>query len=480
MPIVDRAYSQVVIEKKKMKNTIELFNKLVEELLQDEAGKPVADHIPSADLYETLDLSLDEEPIDAERYEEALRQLILATPRTATPAFFNQLFGGRNEKAILGDLLAVMLNNSMYTYKAAGPQVGVEKVILREVCNLLGWDHNSGGTFASGGSMTNFMGMLMARDAHDSKIPYEGGGGKLTVYTSAESHYSTPKNAAFCGIGRDQVRTIETDDKGRMIPSALEAAIKSDLEQGYSPVLVNITAGTTVLGAFDPIDQISPICKKFGIWLHIDGAYCGSVLFSKKYKHLIKGVEEVDSFSFNAHKMMGTPLTCSLLVVKNKEHLYNSFSNDAAYLYQTDHDEFNLGKTSLQCGRRNDALKFWTLWKSVGTSGLEEIVDKQFELANTALDYIRSHPDYTLYSYDESISVCFNYKGIPARELCTLLYEHSKLLVGYGTFRDDEFVRLVTVNPENNETVILNFFKTIERFVEIHKEYFTPITTVNS
>jgi sulfinoalanine decarboxylase/sulfinoalanine decarboxylase/aspartate 1-decarboxylase len=135
-------------------------------------------------------------------------------------------------------------------------------------------------------------------------------------------------------------------------------------------------------------------------------------------------------------------------------------------LYQTDHDEFNLGKTSLQCGRRNDALKFWTLWKSVGTKGLAKIVDHQFDLADVARERVRNNPDYTLYSYDESISICFNYKGIPARTICTALYEKAELLVGYGSFRDDEFIRLVTINAQNEKQDITQFFDIMERFVE--------------
>jgi len=249
------------------------------------------------------------------------------------------------------------------------------------------------------------------------------------------------------------------------VASELEQLIDSDLKLGGLPVMVNLTAGTTVMGAFDPIREISALCKKHNMWLHVDGAYCGSVMFSAKYKHLIDGIELVDSFSFNAHKMIGTPLSCSIIVAKDKKHLYDSFSNDASYLYQTDHDGFNLGKTSLQCGRRNDALKFWTLWKSVGTVGLEKIVDHQFALADTAREYVRNNDDYTLYSYDETIAICFNYKGIPARDICTLLYEHSELMVGYGSFRDNEFIRLITINAQNEHQDLLNFFKTMEKFV---------------
>lgn len=460
-----------------MRNTLDQFDKIVRELLDDEKNNPVAEFVPSGELYQRLDLSLDKAGISNEAFENALKDLVLKTPRTATNAFFNQLFGGRNEKAVLGDLLAVILNNSMYTYKAAGPQIGVEKVTLREVCNLIGWDNTADGTYAPGGSMTNYMSMVMARDAFDKDIRTKGVNQKMTVYTSKESHYSIPKNAAFSGIGRDQVRYVPSDEYGKMDPSKLEQLIAEDVKNGFAPIMVNLTAGTTVMGAFDPIREVRQVCDKYNMWLHVDGAYCGSVIFSEKYKHLIDGIELVDSFSFNAHKMIGTPLSCSIILAKNKQHLYDSFSNDASYLYQTDHDDFNLGKTSLQCGRRNDALKFWALWKSVGTNGLEQIVDHQFDLADVARTYIRSNPDYTLYSYDESISICFNYKGIPARTICTVLYEHSELLVGYGSFGEDEFIRLVTINAQNEEQDILNFFKTMEKFVEEHSSLFEKTLT---
>ncbi|MDX1462544.1 MAG: aminotransferase class V-fold PLP-dependent enzyme, partial [Marinirhabdus sp.] len=394
-----------------MQNELELFNTLAKKLLKAEEEQPVADPIPAEELFETLDLRLTENP--SEDFEEALENLVLNTPRTATKLFFNQLFGGRNPKATLGDLLAVMLNNSMYTYKVAGPQVGVEKEILKNICKSIGYPDHSDGTFAPGGSMSNFMAMVMARDAYNTDIRHTGVQDKLTLYTSEASHYSIPKNAALMGVGRSQVRYIATDNYGKMRPDALAEQIQKDKDSGYHPFFVNATAGTTVLGAFDPIEPISEICKKFKIWLHVDGAYCGSVIWSKTYQHLVKGLALSDSFSVNAHKMMGTPLTCSIIVTQHKKHLHNSFSNDAAYLYQTDGDDYNLGKTSIQCGRRNDALKFWALWKSVGTIGLEQIVDRQFELAEVARNYVDEHPDYTLYSFKDSISVCFNYRGIP-------------------------------------------------------------------
>ncbi|WP_431156504.1 pyridoxal phosphate-dependent decarboxylase family protein [Winogradskyella poriferorum] len=448
-----------------MQTDIVLFSELCDELFKAEINQPVVDHIPTSKLYEQLDLSLNENGLLDNELVNILKDIIAKTPKTASKRFFNQLFGGRIGKATLGDLLSVMFNNSMYTYKVAGPQVGIEKQVLRNISKLAGYDENANGTFAPGGSMSNLMALVMARDAKNEYIRSKGISRKMTLYTSEESHYSIAKNAALTGIGRDQVKLVKANEKGEMLVSHLIELIEVDINNGDVPFFVNATAGTTVLGAFDNIEEISAVCQSYNLWLHVDGAYCGGVIFSKKYKHLVDGLEKSDSFSVNAHKMLGTPLSCSIIVTKHKGQLYESFSNDAEYLYQTDGDDFNLGKTSLQCGRRNDALKIWTLWKSVGTSGLEKIVDKQFELAAYSRSYIINHKDYKLHSFEDSISVCFSYKDISAKDLCTSLYEKADLMVGFGKHNETEFVRMVTINTCLDKTDIDDFFIVLEAHV---------------
>ena len=442
-----------------------LFNELAEFLINEEEKLPVAPRIEPNKLSDLIDLSLNATAMVDDDLMIILKKVLVLTPKTATKLFFNQLFGGRQGKAVLGDLLAVMLNNSMYTYKIAGPQIAIEKEIIKQSCNMIGYGSQSDGTFPTGGSMGNYMALIMARDAKDLHCKLEGMSKPMTIYISKEAHYSNEKNASFAGIGQNNIRHIQVDSKGKMVPEKLEEQIIEDLSKGFIPIYVNATAGTTVLGAFDPIDKIADITEKYKIWLHVDGAYCGSVIFSDTYKHLISGIERSNSFSYNAHKMLGTPLMCSLLLVNDKKYLNHSFNQEVSYLYQTDSDDFNLGKTSLQCGRRNNALKFWTLWKSVGTNGLNQIVDQQFELADVAREYVRNHADYTLYSFDDTISICFNYKNIDPEILCNALYENQVMVVGFGSFNKNTFVRMVTVNANNKKYDILNFFKVLEEFV---------------
>jgi len=449
-----------------IKEDLHFFNELINELINDELKNPVAGAIPATELNSKFDLALKSSPAIAADFKKELKNLLLNTPKSSSKLFFNQLFGGRHSKAILGDLLAVMLNNSMATYKIAGPQVAVEKEIIKQVNHLIGYPQGCGGTFPTGGSMSNFMSMVMARDKKNSEIRNKGMQGKLVAYTSENSHYSIAKNAAFTGIGRDNIRYIKSDNKGRINSVAFKNQVELDIENGFTPFYINATAGTTVLCAFDSVDELALTCKKHNIWLHLDGAFGGSVIFSEKYNHLVNGIENTDSFCFNAHKTLGAPLSTSVLVVKDNRDLYNSFNNDATYLYQTDDENYNLGQTSFECGRRNNALKLWTLWKAIGTTGISQIVEHEFHLADTARNYVKENSDYTLYSFDNSLSICFNYKDYDPEDLCTKLYQHNKLMVGFGHFKNNAFVRLVTINGENSTEEILNFFKILEEFVQ--------------
>lgn len=440
------------------------FNELIDFFLKEESRNPVADYMHPNELAKYLNIELRKEAVSDKEFKKVLKTLLIKTPKSSSKLFFNQLYGGRHSKAVLGDLIAVFLNNSMATYKISGPQVLVEKEVLTKVYDLIGYDSKAGGTFPTGGSMSNFMSLVMARDKVNSDIKNKGIPKNLIAYTSDNSHYSIAKNASFTGVGKENVRYIKSDENGSIDIIEFEKQVEIDLENGLTPFYLNATAGTTVLYAFDNVSLLAPICKKYRIWLHLDGAFGGSVIFSDKYRYLIKGINLTDSFCFNAHKTLGAPLSTSVLAVKDGRYLYNSFNNSADYLYQTHSQQFNLGQTSFECGRRNNALKLWAMWKSIGTDGISSIVDHEFELADKARRYIKSNPDYKLYSFEDSLSVCFNYKDFDPQDLCNKLYESNTLMVGFGDFHDKRFIRLVTVNSENSYNDLTNFFTVLEEF----------------
>ena len=448
-----------------IKDDLQLFDELVTLFLEDEIQNPVAEYINPKDVNKVLDITLQESAISKVEYKKILKKLLLKSTKSSSKLFFNQLFGGRHSKAVLGDLLAVILNNSMATYKIAGPQISIEKEILSKIYSLIGYNNKAGGTFPTGGSMSNFMSLVMARDKVNT-ISNKSNKKRLIAYSSENSHYSISKNASFSGIGKENVRYIKSDQYGRICKDDFENQINNDISNGFLPFYLNATAGTTVLCAFDNIEELVPICRKHEIWIHLDGAFGGAVIFSEKYKYLVKGINFTDSFCFNAHKTLGAPISTSLLVVKDKNDLYNSFNNSASYLYQTHDSDFNLGQTSFECGRRNNALKLWTMWKAIGSKGIAKIINHEFKLANFARNYVINNSNYKIYSFENSLSICFNYKNFDPEDLCTQLYENNLLMVGFGHFHANKFIRLVTVNSENSTNNLSNFFQILEEYCE--------------
>ncbi|XP_010077666.1 PREDICTED: acidic amino acid decarboxylase GADL1-like, partial [Pterocles gutturalis] len=203
------------------------------------------------------------------------------------------------------------------------------------------------------------------------------------------SHYSMKKAASFLGIGTENVYFIKTDERGKMIPEELEKQVQRARKEGSAPFLVCATAGTTVLGAFDPLDKIADICEKHDLWLHVDASWGGSALISRKHRRLLHGIHRADSVAWNPHKMLLAGIQCCALLVKDNSGLLKKcYSAKAAYLFQQDkfYDvSYDTGDKSIQCSRRPDAFKFWLMWKALGTTGLEERVNRALALARYLL-----------------------------------------------------------------------------------------------
>ena len=434
-----------------LEHVADLFTRILLERQAQETSESVVPQRDPETLREALDLELPEQGQDLETVGQRLRELVRHTPTTASGSFFNQLFGGREPASLLGETVAAALNNSMYTYKVGGAQVLVELELIHQMGLLVGFKA-ADGVFTPGGSLSNLSGMLLARDRARPRLREEGvGGPALRVYSSEECHYSVAKAAALLGIGLDNLVYIATDARGRMDPDALEEAIRVDLAAGYRPMMVNATAGTTVLGAFDPLDKLADVCERHDLWLHVDGAFGGSAVLDPAQAHHLSGCDRADSMSWDAHKLMGAQISCSVLLVRERGLLARSLDENASYLFQGDGRELNPGTRSLQCGRRNDALKLWTLWQTLGNAGLTERLAGFRSMALSAAKLVRKAPDLELVREPEFLNVCFAVEGVSAKELCAELSDRELAMVGYAMVDDEAVVRLPLVNAQAGE-----------------------------
>ncbi|KAL4229294.1 glutamate decarboxylase gad1 [Mactra antiquata] len=321
-------------------------------------------------LREMMDhcLYVDENPRDLEQLLSDCKETLKYCVKTAHPRFWNQLSTGIDIIGLVAEWVTAAANTNMFTYEMAPVFTLMEETVLERMRGLIGW-RDGDGIFAPGGAISNLYAMLAARHVINPNIKQAGmmGSKKLVVYTSEQSHFSIKKAAVILGIGLENVISIPADNRGKMVVSELEKAVKQTLQQGNIPLMVNATCGTTVLGAFDPVSEIAPLCEQHDIWLHIDGAWGGSVLFTEKYRHLLKDIHRADSMTWNPHKMMGVQLQCSAIFLKKKGILSAVNQLGADYLFQKDKlydTNYDTGDKAIQCGRHNDIFKLWLMWRS--------------------------------------------------------------------------------------------------------------------
>ncbi len=435
---------------------------LAEYLLELERSSPMGDYREPEELRRELDLALGAEGQSASALLESLRRLIDATPRIASRRFFNLLFGARDATATTAEILTAVANNPMHTWKSAGAQILVEQEVLRHMASKIGFTGGDG-MFTPGGTMSNLAALVVARneamgDARDAGLD----GQPCRVYTSVDGHFSIARAMGITGLGRRNLRDVPSDASGHIDVAALRRMIEADARAGFRPLMINATAGTTTLGAFDPLREIARLAAEHSAWLHVDGSYGGSVSLSGRHRHLLDGSELTDSFAWDAHKAMGVPLSCSVLLVRRAGLLEKHFDESAEYLFQTHDDGYNPARRSLQCARRNDALKLWAAWRRHGDRGYARRIDRLFSLARRAAAMVEADPDLTLSLEPESFNVCFEVRGASSAQVCDRLEREGRVLVSHVQHEGRQAIRLVCINPDLTEADLETFFREVK------------------
>ncbi|KAK6635456.1 hypothetical protein RUM44_000707 [Polyplax serrata] len=399
-----------------LSSSIDLLAKLG--VLEPGKDKSILEFEHPAALKKKIDLSLRECGEEDGKITKLCEDVIKNSVLTGHRHFHNQLYGGTDPYGLVGGIITEALNTNQYTFEVAPAFTLCEHTIIQTVLEKVNYNEGDG-IFVPGGSLNNMYAMVLARHKLKPEIKTQGLYclGILVAFTSEDSHYSILKGVNWLGIGTDNVIKIRTDDRGKMIPEELERAILKVKEDGKVPFFVNATAGTTVLGAFDPIQSIADLCAKYNLWLHVDACWGGSLMFSKKHSKVLDGLRRADSIAWNPHKMMGAPLQCSIFITKYKGLLHRCNSASATYLFQQDkfYDvSYDTGDKSVQCGRKVDAFKLWLMWKARGDAGFEKLVDQAMECSRYFKNQISSRDGFKLVIPSfECTNICFWY--IPKR-----------------------------------------------------------------
>ncbi|QKJ87480.1 L-2,4-diaminobutyrate decarboxylase [Paramixta manurensis] len=305
--------------------------------------------------------------------------------------------------SLLAEQVMSAINSSVDTWDQSAGGTLIEQKVIDWTLQRIGLPHDSDGIFTSGGTQSNLMAMLLARDTwcarhHSGHLIKQHGlppeAPKWRIFTSKLSHFSIQKSTAILGLGYDAVVPVDYDENYRMDANKLAEAVAQCREDGLIPIAVVATSGTTDFGSIDPLNAIADLCQQQGLWLHVDAAYGCGLLVSPQHRQRLAGIERADSVTVDYHKSFFQTVSCGAFFVRDSHHL-SHVTVHADYLNPLSAQQEgtpNLVNKSIQTTRRFDALKMWLTLRVMGAEKLGQAFDSVLALAEATHRLLAAHP----------------------------------------------------------------------------------------
>lgn len=334
-----------------------------------------------------------------------------------SPGYMGRQFSGVVPLAAVIDLVSSVVNQPASFYEAGQLPIVAERIMADELNRYIGWKR---GRFAmvttSGGSLANLTALLAARSDKFPRFWSEGaplaGQARPAVAVGEDVHYSVSRAVGITGIGANQVVRLPLNEKKQICMNRVRPALAAAERRGLKVFCLVASAGSTSVGAFDPIDELADLAREKDIWLHVDGAHGGSLLLSDRLRHKLKGIEKADSFTWDAHKMLFVPAMCTMLFYKNKEKSYGAFRQTASYVFEETQDiytELDNAPVNFECTKRPLIMNLWVLWAIYGKALFADKIDYLCQLTDDAYKILRTEPDFQTLHRPEANILCFRY-----------------------------------------------------------------------
>ncbi|MDX6741289.1 pyridoxal phosphate-dependent decarboxylase family protein [Actinocorallia sp. A-T 12471] len=355
-------------------------------------------------------------PFDEHRLARIVDLYLSTGIQVHSPGYMGRQFSGTVPLAGLVDLVGSVANQPSSFYEAGQLPNVAERLMAEELAPLIGWDPaTSAMVTTSGGSMANLTALLAARNRAFPGIWARGDAGagvRPAVAISAEAHYSVDRAAGVLGIGEERIVRLPVDAQGRVRPELVGPALDEAERRGLRVFCLVASAGTTAMGAFDPLAEIAAITRRRGIWLHVDGAHGASLLVSPTHRGRLDGVAEADSLTWDAHKMLFVPAPCTLLFYRDASAARGAFRQRASYVFDEEPDAYSAydsGDKTLECTKRPMIMPLWTLWSVYGPALFARKIDHLCALTSQAHRMLADEPGFTVLHEPEANILCFRY-----------------------------------------------------------------------
>jgi aromatic-L-amino-acid/L-tryptophan decarboxylase len=384
--------------------------------IRDVGRLPVTPAVTPGDIRRQLPTAPPTSPEPFDRLFEDFQRLILpGMTHWNHPGWMAYFPGNTSPVSILGEMVTATMGAQCMSWATSPAATELEQIVMDWVRQMLGLPATFTGVIQDTASTATLVALLTARERATAYAAgtrgLTGDGPALTVYASREAHSSVDKAVKLAGYGLDNLRHIPTDRAFAIVPEELERTIEADRAAGLRPACVVASIGTTSSTAVDPVPAIAEICRRHGVWLHVDAAFAGTAALVPELRPYFAGVERADSFVFNPHKWMLTNFDCTAYYVRDTDALLRTFQASPEYL-RTSHDPevVNYRDWGIQLGRRFRALKLWFVIRSYGVEGLRAAVRKHVALAQQLAEWIRQRKDFELMAPVPFSLVCLRYK----------------------------------------------------------------------
>jgi L-2,4-diaminobutyrate decarboxylase len=373
---------------------------------------------------------------------EFMARYLAVTTRLHHPAYMAHQVAVPHYSGALGSLIDGFTNNAMAIYEMGPGAASIEFFVLNWMLEKVGWPPVS---------LANLTALIVARNRAAPEVWERGVPSDLVLMAPAESHYSIARAAGILGIGQKAVCHLEVDDRGAIIPERLPAAYARLRHEGKRPLALVANACSTAVGIYDPLREIGEFCRQQGLWLHVDGAHGASALLSARLKHLVSGVELADSLTWDAHKMLQTPVLCAALLVRDHRSLDRAFQQDASYLF---HDKerpgIDFAQRTIECTKAGLGLKLFMVLGALGERRLAEHVERQTDLALRAYEYIGQQPGFECALRPQTNILCFRIDGSDELQLQVrdALNSQGLYYLSSTLFRGRRYLRMALMNPQ--------------------------------
>ncbi|MGO8690090.1 MAG: pyridoxal phosphate-dependent decarboxylase family protein [Thermoguttaceae bacterium] len=381
----------------------------------------------------------------AERFAQLVRTALERGLNLHDPRYIGHQVAASAPLAGLFDALGSVTNQAMAIYDMGPWATAAERAMVQCLGRAIGWTEGQfSGLVTHGASLANLTALLTARNVTlpESWLSGTAAGAPPALVVHADAHYSVSRAAGVLGLGTGNVVRVGLDARRRMDVGRLDAALAALRVQGRPIVAVAACACSTPVGAFDPLEEIAEVCRRHGVWLHVDAAHGGAAALSPRYRHLVAGLDRADSLVWDAHKMLFVPALCAFVFYRRAANKFETFRQDAPYLFDPAAPglaEFDSGLTALECTKRAAALGLWGLWSLFGPELFADLVDITFAMGRLFYEKLAVAADFVPLHEPECNIVVFRHvpvalRDAPAEVLGRFQFELRRRIVEAGDF----------------------------------------------